>query len=108
MADSALAPVYVIAELRIHDRPRYQSYVRRFAGVLARYNGTLLAADEAPQLVEGAWDRDKVVLLRFASEQAYAQWANSPEYQTISQDRAASTEATVLLVHGLCSETSVR
>jgi uncharacterized protein (DUF1330 family) len=96
MADEG--PIYVLAQLRIHDRARYLSYVRRFAGVLARHEGVLLAADEAPLVVEGSWDRDKVVLLRFESERGYEAWAHSPEYQEILQDRVGSAQATVLLV----------
>jgi uncharacterized protein (DUF1330 family) len=34
-----------------------------FLDVIERHSGTLLAADESPQVVEGEWDGDKVVLL---------------------------------------------
>ena len=44
--------------------------------VFARYSGTLLAADEAPQVVEGQWDRDKVVLMAFRDEIAFREWRN--------------------------------
>ena len=36
--------VYAIAQLRIHDRARYQRYVAAFMPILARYGGRLLAA----------------------------------------------------------------
>jgi uncharacterized protein (DUF1330 family) len=39
--------------------------------VFSRYPATLLAADEAPQDVEGPWDRDKVVLMMFSDESAF-------------------------------------
>jgi uncharacterized protein (DUF1330 family)/SAM-dependent methyltransferase len=94
-------PVYTLVQLRIDDRERYQRYVRRFGGVLARHEGTLLAADEAPRVLEGQWDRDKIVLLRFESEQGYEAWAQSAEYREISVDRVASTDAVALLVHGV-------
>lgn len=92
--------VYAIAQLSIHDRPRYESYVARFASVLTRYDGRLLAADEQPLVVEGQWDRDKVVLLAFPDRDAFTAWATSPEYLEISQDRLAATESLVLLVRG--------
>jgi uncharacterized protein (DUF1330 family)/SAM-dependent methyltransferase len=94
-------PVYTLVQLRIHDRERYQRYVLRFGGVLARHEGTLLAADESVRVLEGQWDLDKLVLLRFESEQGYEAWALSPEYQEISIDRVASTDAIALLVHGV-------
>lgn len=100
---AASRPVYVLAQLRIHDPARYQNYVKQFGRVLAMYGGQLLAADDAPQVLEGAWERDKVVLIQFASEPAYEAWASSPEYQAISVDRVAATDAVVLLLRGVPS-----
>lgn len=94
-------PVYALGQLTIRDRARYQRYVQRFLGVLRQYGGELLVADEAPVVVEGAWDRDKVVLMRFANAEAFWAWARSDEYQTISRDRTAATEGCALLLHGM-------
>lgn len=58
-------------------------------GVFAQYAGTILAADEAPAVIEGDWDREKVVLMSFPDESSFRAWANSPEYQEISVDRRA-------------------
>ena len=53
--------VYAIAQLKFTDRNAYNRYQAAFMEVFQRYSGTLLAADEAPQVVEGQWQRDKVV-----------------------------------------------
>ncbi|HBZ70181.1 MAG TPA: DUF1330 domain-containing protein [Deltaproteobacteria bacterium] len=94
-------PVYGLAQLTIRDRARYQRYVRRFHDVLAQFGGRLLAADESPEILEGSWERDKVVLLEFESAASFWAWAHSDAYQEISRDRVAATEGTVLLVHGV-------
>lgn len=70
-------------------------------GVLNRYKGTVLAADEHPVVVEGNWDRNKVVMLSFASETDFREFMDSPKYQEISKDRRAATNGFVLLVHGI-------
>lgn len=92
--------VYVIAQLSFVDRAAYNRYQQRFMGVMQRYRGRLLAADEHPAVLEGTWDRDKVVLLSFADEVAFREWSESLEYQEISRDRKAGAVAVVLLVHG--------
>ena len=92
--------VYVIAQLSITDRAAYDRYQARFMPVLARYDGRLLAADEHPRGVEGAWERDKVVLLSFRDEAAFRAWAESPEYEEIARDRKAGSSTVVLLVRG--------
>ena len=93
--------VYAIAQLRFTDRAAYDRYQARFMEVFRRYPGTLLAADESPQVVEGDWDREKVVLMSFPDQEAFRGWAESPDYQEISKDRHAGADTVVLLVKGL-------
>lgn len=95
--------VYAIAELKFTDRGAYNRYQAAFMKVFQRYSGTLLAADEAPRVVEGKWDREKVVLMAFPDEAAFREWAESPDYQRISEDRRAGADTVVLLVQGLPS-----
>lgn len=93
--------VYAIAQLRFTDRAAYDRYQARFMDVFRQYRGTLLAADERPQIVEGSWDREKVVLMSFPDEAEFRAWSESPQYQNISKDREAGADSVVLLVKGL-------
>jgi len=93
--------VYIIAQLSFRDRSVYNRYQASFMGVLRRFDGRLLAADEHPLVVEGSWDREKVVLLSFSDESAFRRFFDSPEYQEIVQDRKSGADAILLLVHGI-------
>jgi len=93
--------VYAIAALKFTDRDAYNRYQAAFMQVFRRYSGTLLAADEAPQVIEGDWDREKVVLMSFPDETAFRDWAESPDYQRISKDRRAGADTVVVLVHAI-------
>lgn len=93
--------VYALAQLKFTDRAAYLRYQARFMDVFARSAGTLLAADESPQLLEGQSDRQKVVLMSFPDETSFRAWAESPEYQEISKDRHAGADSVVLLIKGL-------
>ncbi len=93
--------VNAIAQLQFTDRRAYDRYQARFMEIFRRHPGTLLVADETPRVVEGQWDRDKVVLMSFPDEAAFRAWAESPEYQEISKDRRAGADTVVLLAKGL-------
>lgn len=93
--------VYVIAQLSIHDRERYDRYTAGFMDVLRQFQGRLLVSDEAPRVVEGTWRGDKVVVLSFADEASYEAWASSDAYRAIAADRIAASEGPVLLVRGI-------
>jgi uncharacterized protein (DUF1330 family) len=85
------------------DRAAYDRYQARFFAVFRNFGGRLLSADEHPAVLEGQWDRDKLVLMSFPNTAAYRAWADSPEYQEISRDRKAGAEAIVLLAQGFAT-----
>ena len=93
--------VYAIAQLTIHDRPRYDRYVAAFMPVLTKYGGRLLAVDDQPEVVEGQWGGGRVIVLSFPDRETFTTWVTSPEYREISKDRLAAADTTGLLVRGL-------
>jgi uncharacterized protein (DUF1330 family) len=48
--------VYALAQISIHDRARYDRYVDRFMEVFQKFEGRLLAADEAPSCWRASGD----------------------------------------------------
>lgn len=92
---------YILAQIKIHDRERYDRYAAGFFPTLAPFEGRLLSADEGPLVLEGAWDGQKAVLIAFPDEALALAWAQSEAYRTISVDREAATEGTVLLLRGI-------
>ena len=92
--------VYVIVQLKMTDRAAYDRYQARFFDVFKKFQGRLLSADESPVVLEGAWDREKLVLMSFPDEAEFRAWADSPEYLEISKDRNAGAQGIVLLAKG--------
>jgi uncharacterized protein (DUF1330 family) len=93
--------VYAIVQLRIHDPAPLERYAAGFMPVLHQYGGRLVVADGSPEVAEGEWTGDRVVVMAFDDHDAYHMWANSPEYQAIVTDRWAAAETTILLVRGV-------
>ncbi|MFI1919121.1 DUF1330 domain-containing protein [Nocardia sp. NPDC020380] len=92
---------YVAAQFTIHDRPRYERYVRAFAATLDGYAARLLVADEQPHALEGEWPYTKFVLIEFPDRATAERWAASPEYQAISVDRHAATTGNAIVLRGV-------
>jgi uncharacterized protein (DUF1330 family) len=68
---------------------------------LKPFQGRLLAADEHPQVTEGEWKRDKIILIAFPDAAQAKAWGASEAYQAIATDRVAATDGVVLMVHGI-------
>ena len=92
--------VYVVVQLKMINRAAYERYQARFFDVFRKFGGRLLSADETPAVLEGQWDRDKLILMSFPDEAAFRAWADSPEYQEISRDRKIGADGIVLLAKG--------
>jgi uncharacterized protein (DUF1330 family) len=95
-----MSGVLVIAALRFTDIARYRAYQARFMGVFARFNGEVLAADEAPVLLEGE-TVDKLVVLRFPSRAEADAFLTCEDYRVISEDRRAGAETSSWMVQAL-------
>ena len=93
--------VFVLAQLNFKDEARYRSYQGSFPEVFAQSGGELIIADESPELLEGDWYGDKVVLLRFSDREAALAFMSSPAYRDISVDRKAGADTVSLMLRGV-------
>ena len=93
--------VYVVAQLTIHDRESYGRYEARFMEVFGKFAGTLLAVDEQPAVIEGAWHCTRAVLGSFPDEAAFRAWWDSADYQDSARHRRAGSDAVIILARGL-------
>ena len=93
--------VYSIAQLTFTDIDAYRRYQKAFPAVFAKFNATVLVADEAPVVIEGEWPCDKVVILAFPDEAEARRFGASPEYQAIARDRKSGADAVVIMAKGI-------
>ena len=92
--------VYAIVQLEITDRETYDRYTANFWDVFKHYNGTIVVNQKYPEVLEGEWPKDKMVVLSFPDRDAFMAWATSPEYLEIAKDRIAGANATIVLAQG--------
>lgn len=92
--------VYFVAQIRIHDPAEYQKYLDACDDVFASFNGTYLAVDASPTLLEGSWPDSRTVIIGFPSEAELLAWYRSPEYQEILGHRLAGAHCDTVVVHG--------
>lgn len=93
--------VYVIANVKFTKEELYRRYQSRFADVFRQFRGKLLAADEAPKVIDGPFAHNKVVVMQFPDDAEAERFLNSPAYQEISKDRIAGAETLAVMVKGL-------
>jgi len=95
--------VYLIAQLKIHDRAEYAKYEAGFMEIFEKSGGTLLSVEEGPRVLEGDWPFTRTVLAQFPTEAAAMAWYRSPAYQQLVQHRFNASEGNLILIRSFGS-----
>jgi uncharacterized protein (DUF1330 family) len=93
-------PIFIIAQITIHDRSEYSKYETGFFEIFQKFSGRLLSVDEEPTVLEGKWPHTRTVLVEFPSNAEAMAWYQSDEYQKLAQHRLASSDGNIVLIKG--------
>lgn len=92
---------YFIVRINIIDPAEYQKYIDKAGEIFKRYHGEYLVVDDEPVVLEGSWDYDRTVLIRFDSRKDFWDWYYSEDYQQILKYRLDAAECSAILAKGL-------
>lgn len=96
-----LDDVYFIAQLKVDDMEAFQTeYVPGTAALLGETSALILAVSPEPTVVEGKWDSNWTVLMRFETQADFDAFYKDGTYQdrfVPIRTRAASINNVVLL-----------
>ena len=91
---------YFMAGISIKNEDEYKRYLERVDEVFERYRGRYLAVDDHPEVLEGKWESERAVLIRFESKEDFEAWYHSDEYQEILKYRLGASECNTILFEG--------
>ena len=94
-------PAYFVAELEINNPAGYEPYRAAVPATIAQYGGRYLTRGGATELIEGALEPKRIVILEFADTAAVKRWYHSPEYQKILPLRLANSTSRAFIVEGV-------
>ena len=102
--------VYIIAEIDVHDKERYEDYRMLVAPLIARHGGRYLVrsgaasfgAEPSVPIVspEGNWLPDRIIVLEFPSRTHLERFVADPEYKRVAAIRQAAATTRSIVVDG--------
>ncbi|HJU15431.1 MAG TPA: DUF1330 domain-containing protein [Stellaceae bacterium] len=93
-------PAYIIAEITVTDPAGYEPYRPLAAASIARFGGRFLARGGKTELLEGAPELQRVVVIEFPDAETARRWYRSEEYQSALKIRQAASHGRLFLVEG--------
>jgi uncharacterized protein (DUF1330 family) len=100
-ARRAAMPAYVVAEVKVTDPAKYESYKQLAPPAVAKYGGRYIARGGKTVTLEGDWKPERLVLLEFPSLAQAEAFYNSPEYGKARAARKGAASMRLLAVEGL-------
>ena len=91
---------YVIADIQVSDPAAYEQYRPLAAASVARFGGQFIVRGGKVDLLEGAPEPERIVVIEFPDLESARRWYGSEEYQRALKIRQAASRGRVFLVEG--------
>lgn len=99
-AEKKSKPVYLIADVTVLNEQFYSAYAAKAEGIVEKYKGQYLVRGGKVVPLEGGWNPQRVIVIKFPNIDKAQKWYTSPEYRAIAALREQSTTSSAILVRG--------
>ena len=91
---------YLIADVEVHDQNVYGDYRRQVLPLVQKHGGRFIVRGGAHEVLEGAWQPKRVVIIEFPDMPTLKAWYNSPEYAKLIALRQGVSRGSLIAVEG--------
>jgi uncharacterized protein (DUF1330 family) len=92
---------YIVVDIEIHDRERYERYKDMAPPSIALYGGRYLTRGGETAVLEGEWTPKRFVILEFPTLEQARAWWSSPEYAEAKALRQSIATTRMVLAEGI-------
>ena len=94
-------PAYVVTEIEVIDKDRYEAYKQMVGPSIAAYGGKFLVRGGTTETLEGTWSPQRLVIVEFVSKAQAKAWWSSPQYAEAKALRQATARTQMIVAEGL-------
>ena len=91
---------YIISNVTVTDPAQYEAYKKLSTHAMKVHGAEVCVRGGAVEVLEGDWQPDRVVVLKFPSVEAARAFARSAEYGEARQARQGAAVMRMVLVEG--------
>ena len=94
-------PAYLIADIEVIDADGFGEYRAKVPDAIAAHGGRYLARGGALEVLEGAWNPSRCVIVEFPSMAALKAFYDAPEYAALLELRKRTTRTNLVALEGV-------
>ena len=91
---------YLLLDLTINDFSIFKEYIEKIPEFIKKHGGRYVVKGMEPEVMEGDWCPERVVVLEFPSTEKAKDFLGDPEAQALFALRQRSTTSRLILVEG--------
>ena len=91
---------YLILDLSINNFERFREYIEKIPSFIKKHGGKYIVQGVAPEVIEGDWCPERIVILEFPSSENARAFLSDPEAQLLFAIRHQSATSRLILAIG--------
>jgi uncharacterized protein (DUF1330 family) len=91
---------YLILDLSINNFENFREYIEKIPFFIKKHGGRYIVQGVEPEVMEGDWHPDRVVVLEFPSKENAKEFLRDPDAQSLFAIRHQSTTSKLILADG--------
>ena len=91
---------YAILQIYITNKENYKEYLNQVTSIVKKHQGEYIVRGGKSEVVQGEWNYQRTVVVKFPSYDAAIQWYNSEEYAPIKKIREDNSEGNCIIIEG--------
>lgn len=91
---------YLILDLSVNDFEMFKEYIEKIPAFIQKHDGRYIVQGVEPEIMEGNWKPERVVVIEFPSEEKAKEFLNDPDAQSLFEIRHKSTTSKLILAEG--------
>ena len=91
---------YLVLDFAVHDVAGFMPYVSAIPAFIEKHGGRYIVRGVEPEIMEGDWTPERMVILEFPSRQNAKAFLADPEAQSLFAVRHGTTTSKLVLVEG--------
>ena len=92
---------YAILQINITNKEKYKEYINQVTSIVKKHRGEYIVRGGKSEVVEGEWNYQRTVVVKFPSYDAAIQWYNSEEYAPIKKIREDNSKGNCIIIEGI-------
>jgi|TARA_B100002003_G_C14082613_1_gene520803 uncharacterized protein (DUF1330 family) len=91
---------YLIAQLNVKNFESYKNYIEKVTPLVKKFGGEYIVRSGKYKVVQGKWQYERNVIIKFPSYQNAVDFYESDEYDPVKKIRENNSYGNIILIEG--------